>query len=112
MGNLSLRAKRSNLYNKIMKQYYIYIATNNSNSVFYTGVTNSLVKRIYEHKNKLADGFTKKYNVSKLVYYEISNDISEAILREKQIKGGSRKKKFDLIFSLNPGFEDLYERII
>ncbi len=67
---------------------------------------------MFEHKNKLTEGFTKKYNVNKLVYYEIFNDINEAILREKQIKGGSRKNKFDLIFSMNPDFEDLYSGII
>lgn len=93
-------------------QYFVYIATNNSNRVFYTGVTRNLIKRIYEHRNKFVDSFTKKYNVHKLVYYEIFNSIDEAILREKQIKAGSRKKKFSLIFSMNPNFEDLYNSII
>lgn len=93
-------------------QYYVYIATNSSNRVFYTGVTSNLVKRIYEHKNKLVDGFTKKYNVNKLVYFEVFNDINEAIAREKQIKAGSRKKKFSLIFLMNPNFEDLYNSIV
>lgn len=93
-------------------QYYVYIATNYSNRVFYIGVTNNLIRRMYEHKNKYTDGFTKKYNINKLVYYEVFNDINEAIFREKQIKAGSRKKKFSLIFTMNQNFEDLYEKII
>ncbi len=82
--------------------------TNKLNSVIYTGVTSELQKRIYEHKQKLIGGFTKKYNVNKLVYYEVFNDIENAILREKQIKAGSRQKKMDLIRSMNPEFRDLY----
>ncbi len=69
------------------RQYYIYIITNKTNRVLYTGVTNDLKRRVYEHKNKLVEGFTKKYNVRKLVYYEICDDIEGAIAREKQIKG-------------------------
>lgn len=95
-----------------MKQYYIYIVTNKLNSVFYIGVTNNLIRRTYEHRNSLASGFTSKYKTTKLVYYEIFNDINEAIIREKQIKGGSRKKKLDLIEKVNPTYEDLYESII
>ncbi len=95
-----------------MKQSYIYIMTNKLNTVLYVGVTNNLVKRVYEHKNKLADGFTSKYNIDKLVYYEIFEDIEEAIKREKQIKGGSRQKKIDLIKSKNPNFNDLYHEVI
>ncbi|MEM9926148.1 MAG: GIY-YIG nuclease family protein [Rivularia sp. (in: cyanobacteria)] len=72
------------------KQYYIYIITNQHNTVLYTGVTNDLIRRIYEHKEKIIAGFTKKYNVNKLVYYEIFTDINSAITREKQIKAGSR----------------------
>jgi putative endonuclease len=87
---------------------YVYILTNDSDKVLYTGVTSDLVKRVYEHKEKMVEGFTKKYNVDKLVYYEVSDGIEEAILREKQIKAGSRKKKIDLIKSMNPGFKDLY----
>ena len=79
--------------------------------MIYTGVTSGLKKRVYEHKEKLADGFTKKYNVNKLVYYEIFDDIKDAILREKQIKAGSRAKKLDLIKSVNPEFSDLYDEI-
>lgn len=72
------------------KQYYIYIMTNKNNTVIYTGVTNNLKRRVYEHKEKLASGFTEKYNINKLVYYEIFNNVNNAIAREKQIKGGSR----------------------
>ena len=87
---------------------YIYLMMNNMNTVIYTGVTNNLQKRIYEHKEKLMEGFTKKYNVTKLVYYEKFDNIINAIEREKQIKGGSRKKKIDLVKSVNPEFRDLY----
>ena len=76
------------------KQYYVYIMTNTHNTVLYTGMTNDLARRVYEHKNGLGSVFTKKYNVHKLVYYEIGNDVNAVIAREKkQIKGGSRKKK-------------------
>jgi len=85
--------------------------TNKANTVIYTGVTSDLKKRVYEHREKTIDGFTKKYNVNKLVYYEILNDIKDAIQREKQIKGGPRKKKIGLINSMNPGFRDLYYEI-
>ena len=91
------------------KQYYVYILTNKNNTVLYTGVTNDLKRRIYEHKAKLVEGFTKRYNVDKLVFYEISMDIEGAILREKQIKGGSRAKKITLVNGLNPEWKDLYE---
>lgn len=96
----------------INKQSYLYILTNKHNTVLYTGVTNNLIRRIYEHKNKLIKGFTSKYNITKLVYYELFDDIVEAIKREKQIKGGSRTKKINLIKSINPEFRDLYEEII
>ncbi len=79
--------------------------------VLYTGVTSNLKKRVYEHKEKLADGFTKKYKVDKLVHFEIYNDINDAIAREKQIKSGSRRKKLYLINKLNPGWRDLYDEI-
>jgi len=82
------------------------------NTVLYVGVTDNLIKRVYQHKNKLADGFTSKYNINKLVYFEIFEDINEAIKREKQIKGGSREKKLKLIKSKNPEFHDLYNEII
>ncbi len=95
-----------------MKQYYVYIATNVQNNVLYIGVTNNLVRRIYEHKNKLVSGFTQKYNITKLVYFEVFEDINEAIKREKQLKGGSREKKLRLIETSNPHLEDLYISII
>lgn len=91
-----------------MNQYYVYIMTNKSKTL-YTGVTNNLNRRVYEHKNKLLPGFTAKYNITKLVYYEIFNDINQAISREKQIKGWLRQKKIDLIESLNSEWNDLSE---
>lgn len=93
------------------KQYCVYIMANTHNTVLYTGVTNNLERRVYEHKNGLGSAFVRKYNVHKLVYYEIGSDVNVAIAREKQIKGGSRKKKVDLINSLNPEWKDLYEEI-
>jgi len=95
----------------ISKQYCVYIMTNAHNTVLYTGVTNNLARRVYEHKNGLGSKFVKKYNVYKLVYYEIGNGVNEAIAREKQIKGGSRKKKIDLVNNMNPQWKDLYEEI-
>jgi putative endonuclease len=92
------------------KQYFIYIMINKNHSVLYTGVTNDLKRRGYEHKNKLAEGFTKKYNVNKLVFYEIYNDINEAITREKQIKGYSRARKIKLIEEMNNQWNDLYDQ--
>lgn len=92
-------------------QYFVYLMTNKNNTVIYTGVTNDLKRRVYEHKEKLIDGFTKKYNVNKLVYFEFTSDINSAIQREKQIKAGSRKKKIDLINSINPEWKDLYNEI-
>jgi putative endonuclease len=91
-----------------MKQYYVYIMTNRSKTL-YTGVTNDLMRRVYEHKNKMVDGFTKKYNITKLVYYEETDDVQAAIAREKQIKGWLRKKKMALIESVNPEWKDLNE---
>ncbi len=88
-------------------QYYVYIMTNKNNTVLYTGVTNNLERRLYEHKNKLIDGFTKKYNINKLVFYETTNNISSAIAREKQIKGWLRIKKIHLIENTNPKWNDL-----
>ncbi len=91
-----------------MKSYYVYIVTNKSRTL-YTGVTNNLERRVYEHKNKLIDGFTKRYNVTKLLYFEAFSDIRDAIAREKQIKAGSRKKKLDLVKQMNPEWKDLYD---
>ena len=92
---------------QVNTQYYIYIMTNKTNRVLYTGVTNDLKRRVYEHKEKLVEGFTKRYNISKLVYYEVCEDVENAILREKQIKGWLRRKKIDLIESTNPEWRDL-----
>jgi len=89
------------------KNYYVYIMTNKRNTVLYTGVTNNLERRVYEHKNKLVEGFTEKYNVDKLAYFETSNDSISAIEREKQIKAGSRSKKIILIEKMNPEWKDL-----
>ena len=89
-------------------QYYVYIMTNKYNTVLYTGVTNELKRRVYEHKQGLGGGFTSRYNVRKLVYYEITADVNAAIAREKQIKGGSRSKKIDLVNGMNPEWKDLY----
>ena len=91
-----------------MKQYYVYIMANENNTVLYTGVTNDLKRRVYEHKEKLVDGFTKKYNLTKLVYYEIFEDSFNAIMREKKIKAGSRLKKNELIQKMNRSRLDLY----
>ena len=90
-------------------QYYVYILTNFTNSVLYVGITNNLERRLYEHKNALIDGLAKKYNIKKLVYFEITTDVKAAIEREKQIKGWVRKKKEKLICDLNPKWRDLSE---
>jgi putative endonuclease len=95
-----------------MKEYYVYILTNKNNTVLYTGVTNNLIRRVYEHKNHLVKGFTQKYNIEKLAYFEQTSSIESAILREKQIKAGSRQKKIDLINTINSKWEDLYNQII
>lgn len=89
-----------------MKEYYVYILANKRGAL-YTGVTNDLQRRIYQHKNKLIDGFTKKYNITRLVYFESTNDITVAIMREKQIKGMLRSNKLELIKTMNPQFQDL-----
>ena len=94
-----------------MKNYHVYIMTNLSRTL-YTGITNNLMKRVYEHKNKLIDGFTKKYDITRLVYFEVFNNIEDAIRREKQIKGWIRKKKTALIESINPEWKDLYEEFV
>ena len=89
-----------------MKSYYVYIMTNKSRTL-YTGVTNSLERRMYEHKHKLVAGFTSKYNITQLIYYEETNDVQVALAREKQIKGWLRSKKIALIDSMNPEWKDL-----
>jgi len=93
------------------RQYYVYIMTNRYNTVLYTGVTNNLKRRVYEHKEGLGGGFTGKYKVRKLVYYDSTDDVHAAISREKQIKGGSRRKKIDLVNSMNPEWKDLYDEL-
>ena len=93
------------------KIYCVYIMTNKINAVLYTGVTGDLKGRVYQHRNKLVDGFTKKYNLRKLVYYQVFGDPEKAILREKQIKGGSRRKKIELVQENNPNWEDLYSKL-
>lgn len=90
-----------------MRQYFVYIMTNKINSVLYTGVTNNLARRVLEHKNKLIKGFTSKYNLTKLVFYQVFNTPKEAIAAEKKIKGWIRRKKNVLIESINLGWEDL-----
>jgi putative endonuclease len=91
-----------------MKEYYLYIMSNKSGTL-YTGITNDLERRVYEHKNKLIEGFTKKYNVNRLVYYEFTDDVTVAIGREKQIKGMLKSKKIELIKTMNPRMNDLSE---
>ena len=93
------------------KYYFVYILTNKNNTVLYTGVTNNLIRRIAEHKAGLGGKFTKKYNAHKLIYYETYESIESAIVREKQIKAGSRQKKIDLIVSMNKDWEDLYLKL-
>jgi putative endonuclease len=95
----------------VTRQYYVYIMTNIGNTVLYVGVTNDLIRRVYEHKRKVVDGFTKKYNIVKLVYYEIFDDIENAILREKQIKAGPRRRKVQLINSMNREWRDVYSEL-
>lgn len=90
-----------------MKAYWVYILSNWDHSVIYVGVTNDLERRIFEHKNKLAAGFTRKYNVDRLVYFEQTGDVTAAIAREKQIKGYRREKKNALVLSANPEWRDL-----
>jgi len=91
---------------------YIYIMSNKKNGTLYVGVTSDIIKRIYEHKNSITDGFTKKYNLKKLVYYEIYDDITEAIKREKQLKNWQRDWKVELINKMNGDWDDLYDGIL
>ena len=93
------------------KQYCVYILTNKHHTVLYTGVTSDLKKRVYQHRMKLVAGFTSRYNVYKLVFYEVADNPEAAIIREKQIKAGSRAKKIDLINAMNPQWQDLYETL-
>ncbi|RJP62282.1 MAG: GIY-YIG nuclease family protein [Candidatus Auribacter fodinae] len=93
------------------KQYYVYIMTNKYNNVLYVGVTNDLQRRVYEHREKLVAGFTRKYNVDKLVWYETHENPESAILREKQIKDRPRAKKIALVEAYNPEYIDLYKTL-
>jgi len=95
-----------------MKHYFIYILTNINHTVFYTGITSDLVKRVYEHKEKIIKGFTAKYNCTKLVWYKTHFDVNEAIADEKRIKRWRRAFKFDEINKLNPEWEDLYDSLL
>ncbi len=97
------------IYNN--KQYYIYLLGNKNNTTIYTGITSDIKRRIWEHKNKITKGFSSKYNLYKLLYYEIYQDPENAIIREKQIKSGSREKKIELIESMNPKWIDLYDNL-
>ena len=94
------------------RQYYVYILFSKKNGTLYVGVTNNLVKRVWEHKNKVVEGFTQKYGVDKLGYYEVYENINSAIAREKQLKGGNRKSKLELIELNNPDWQDLYYCIL
>ncbi len=95
-----------------MKTMYVYIITNKTNGTLYIGVTNNLIRRIYEHKNKLIKGFSSKYNLDRLVYYEIFEDETNAIQREKTLKNWNRNWKKDLIENVNPEWKDLYNELL
>ena len=95
-----------------MRDYYVYILTNKTNKVLYIGVTNDLLRRINEHRKKIVRGFTSKYNVNKLVYYEYTNDVWSALEREKQLKNWKRSWKIDLINDFNSEWRDLYDELI
>jgi putative endonuclease len=95
-----------------MKRFYVYILCSKRNGTLYTGVTSDLIKRVYEHRNNLADGFTKKYGVHHLVWYEVHGTAETAIPREKQIKKWNRKWKLDLIEKHNPEWYDLYDNLV
>jgi len=95
-----------------MRDYYVYILTSKRNGTLYIGVTNNLIRRVYEHKTGIIKGFTSKYDVHLLVYYEHTNDIQSAIKREKQLKKWKRKWKLELIEEMNPNWRDLYEDIL
>jgi putative endonuclease len=96
----------------MQKQYYLYILASKRNGTLYIGITNDIIRRVGEHKLKFIDGFTKKYNVALLVYYEVFNDVNEAILREKRLKKWNRDWKIRLIESINPNWDDLTDKLI
>jgi putative endonuclease len=93
------------------RQYYVYIMTNQHNTVLYTGMTNDLQRRAYEHRTGRGGGFASRYNGNKLAYCEVTENVNAAIAHEKQIKGGSRQKKIDLVEAMNPEWQDLYEEL-
>jgi len=109
---MSFRARHGIYIIIPVKNYYVYILASKKNGTLYVGVTSNLIKRVYEHKENLADGFTKKYNVHSLVYYEVFNNINEAILREKRIKEWRREWKTQLIEKKNPDWKDLYNELL
>ena len=124
LGWPSLRAKRSNLHHHSVNQtpngnvnehmpqsFAVYILTNQGHSVLYTGVTRDLKRRVFEHRQGLVEGFTRRYHAKKLVWYEVTDSAYSAITREKQIKAGSRAKKLAQIDTMNPGWRDLYDEI-
>lgn len=104
--------KQSSKFSDMEKIPCVYIMANKRNGTLYTGVTSNLLKRVWEHKNDIAEGFTKRYGVHSLVYYEVCPSMESAIVREKQIKAGSRKKKMKLIEMKNPMWNDLYDQIL
>ena len=95
-----------------MKQYYVYMLASKKYGTLYIGVTGDLAKRVWEHKNNVVEGFTKKYNVHRLVYYEITSDVESAIIKEKQMKKWNRQWKIELIEKNNPEWKDLYYKLI
>ncbi|MBR2157159.1 MAG: GIY-YIG nuclease family protein [Campylobacter sp.] len=95
----------------MQNQYYVYILFNNKHGSLYVGITNDLKRRIYEHKQKFIKGFTARYGIDKLGYFEMTDSVESAILREKQLKAGNRKHKIDLIESINPSWRDLYDEV-
>ena len=96
----------------VTDMYYVYIMASRRNGTLYIGVTNNLIKRVYEHKNDLVEGFTKKYGVHRLVYYEQSEDVQSAIEREKRLKAWKRRWKLRLIEEMNPEWNDLYDKLV
>ena len=94
------------------KTYYVYLLSNKKSTVIYTGMTNDLVRRVYQHKQGQSESFTQRYRVNRLVYFESFADVRDALEREKQLKAGSRQKKLDLINSTNPEWRDLYDELL
>lgn len=103
---------KAGIHKKKMKKYYIYILASKKNGTLYIGMTNNLIRRIFEHKEKIIEGFTSKYSINKLVYYEEHSYVNDANIREKQMKEWKREWKINLIESLNKNWEDLYENMV